>query len=175
MEEKVLTVVELLLQKAMKKKGELIEKLTSNDNEADRKELSETENRLKTLRMIKAELIKKNDKKDYTLERDKEIKVLIGMKEERDKYVDVYNKANRIDLAQNLIDEISVISEFIPAQPDDEEVRQFAINVIDNYLSEQPEGYKLSKRDMGKIMPLVKSFYPNVNGKIVEEALTSKM
>jgi len=168
----ILGKVEKDLSEAMKRKGELTEKLKNNEtNESLKIEMDGCENKLKTLRLIKAELIKKNDKKEYTLSEDKEIKVLLGMKEERTKYIDVYNKANRKDLAETLVKENNIISEFVPAQPSDDEIKSFTIEVINKFKESQGDGYKPSIKDMGKVMPLVKAKYPLANGDMIKSIL----
>jgi uncharacterized protein YqeY len=97
------------------------------------------------------------------------------MAEQRKKTIEKYKEVKREDLAAIEQGELDVIKEFTPAQPTEDDIKAFVSEAIDKYLSEQPEGYKLSIKDMGKIMPVVKAKFPNVKGNIVSEVLNNKM
>lgn len=158
----IFSKVEADLNKQMTEKAKLV---------AEKKPTDKVDPRIKILKLIKAELIKKNDGREYKLPEPKEINVLTGMKDERDKYIDVYEKANRKDLADTLRDENTVISEFIPALPSDDEVKEFAEKVVKDYLTSKGDGYEPTIKDMGSVMPLVKAKYPNAKGDVVRAAL----
>jgi uncharacterized protein YqeY len=137
--------------------------------------VKEVNERIKTLKLIKSEFVNKNPKAQYVLTEDQETGILLEMAEQRNKTIEKYKEVKREDLAAIEQGELNVIKEFTPAQPTEDEIKAFVSEAIEKYLSEQSEGYSLSKRDMGKIMPVVKAKFPNVKGNIVSEVLNSKM
>ena len=180
MEEKVtiLSIVENYMKEEMKRKGEVLEALKTPENETAKNKAEskkvEIENRLKTLRLIKAELIKKNDKTEYTLDEATEKTVLVDMKKERSKFIKQYKGAGRNDLAEELSKEVSVIKEFLPGMPDDEEIVAYINQVIDEFLSTKEEGYKLTPRDMGFIVKPVRAKYKDADGSLIKETLEAR-
>ena len=180
MEEKrtILSIVENYMKEEMKHKGEATEALKVIQDQVEREkkklEKAEAENRLKTLRLIKSELTKKNDKLEYTLTEEAEKGVLVEMKKERAKFIKKYKEANRDDLADELKQEVAVIKEFLPGMPDDEEVVEFINQVIDEFLSTKEAGYKLTPRDMGSIVKPVRAKYKDVDGSLIKETLEAR-
>jgi len=169
----ILAKVEKALQKLMEENAPLLTKKEKTaEEEGVVKEVNE---RIKTLKLIKSEFINKNPKAKYVLTEDQETGILLEMAEQRNKTIEKYKEAKREDLAAIEQGELDVIKEFTPAQPTEDDIKAFVSETIDKYLSEQPEGYKLSIKDMGKIMPVVKAKFPNVKGNIVSEVLNSKM
>lgn len=134
--------------------------------------------RLDSLKLIKSELIKENQKDyecaEYKMTEEQEILFLNGMAESRKDNVKKYSDNGRKDLADAEQQELLIIQEFLPKMPTEEEIKVFIGEKIDEYLASQEAGYKLSMRDMGKIKPLVTATYPTVNGKIIQEVLVSK-
>jgi hypothetical protein len=134
--------------------------------------------RLDSLKLIKSELIKRNQKvyecAEYKMTEEQEILFLNGMAEARKDNVKKYSDNGRQDLADADQQELLVIQEFLPKIPTEEEIKVFIGEKIDEYLASQEAGYKLSMRDMGKIKPLVTATYPTVNGKLIQEVLVSK-
>ena len=169
----ILSKVEATLQKLMEENAPLLTKKEKTaEEEGVVKEVNE---RIKTLKLIKSEFVNKNPKAQYVLTEDQETGILLEMAEQRNKTIEKYKEVKREDLAAIEQGELDVIKEFTPAQPTEDDIKAFVSEVIDKYLSEQPEGYKLSIKDMGKIMPVVKAKFPNVKGNIVSEVLNSKM
>ena len=176
MEEKVtiLSMVENYMKEEMKKKGEVIGILKTEGAEAASEAKAAIENRLKTLRLIKAELTKKNDKVEYTLDEATEKSVLVDMKKERAKFIKQYKNAGRNDLAEELANEVAVIKEFLPGMPDDEEIVEFINKVIDDFLATKEPGYKLTPRDMGSIVKPVREKYKDADGSLIKETLEAR-
>ena len=169
----ILSKVEATLQKLMEENAPLLTKKEKTaEEEGVVKEVNE---RIKTLKLIKSEFVNKNPKAQYVLTEDQETGILLEMAEQRNKTIEKYKEVKREDLAAIEQGELDVIKEFTPAQPTEDDIKAFVSEAIDKYLSEQPEGYKLSIKDMGKIMPVVKAKFPNVKGNIVSEVLNSKM
>ncbi len=176
--ETILSIVENYMKEEMKHKGEATEALKVIEDQVEREkkklEKAEAENRLKTLRLIKSELTKKNDKVEYTLKEEEEKGVLVEMKKERAKFIKQYKAAGRGDLADELAKEVSVIKEFLPGMPDDDEIVAYINQVIDEFLSTKEAGYKLTPRDMGSIVKPVRAKYKDADGILIKETLEAR-
>lgn len=170
----ILNIVENLMKEEMKKKGEVIGALKTEGAEAASVAKAEIENRLKTLRLIKSELTKKNDKVEYTLDEEAEKAVLVDMKKERAKFIKQYKAAGRNDLAEELANEVAVIKEFLPGMPDDDEIVAYINQVIDEFLATKEPGYKLTPRDMGSIVKPVRAKYKDADGSLIKETLEAR-
>lgn len=127
--------------------------------------------RLGTLKVIKAELIRENNNASYTISEDGEVKVMLRLKGKHEESMEAYKKLGRTDLYGHEKAELDVINEFTPAQPTEEDIVNFTKEAIATYLSTKEEGYTVSMRDMGQIMPKVKAKFPNVDGNIVRKTL----
>ena len=143
---------------------------------AEKKETSELNATINSLVLIKSELIRENkNNKEYHLSVNDEIALLNNMAEKRKQNVKDYTDNGRLELAEADAKELAIIKEFLPKVPEGKELEEIINNMIDTYLSEQNEGYKLSMRDMGKIKSLVNATYPTVSGGIIKDILTSRM
>lgn len=170
----ILSKVEATLQETMKLMAE------NQHNEGAGMLMAVNTTKANTLRFIKSEFIRTNEKiyhtnLEYKLTEDEETKVLLKMAEDHKTNIEAYDKAHNETMRNKEASELKYIEEFTPAQPTEDDIKEFVSETIDKYLSEQPEGYKLSIKDMGKIMPVVKAKFPNVKGNIVSEVLNSKM
>lgn len=135
--------------------------------------------RLNSLKLIKSELIKENQKvyerAEYQMKEEEEILFLNGMAEARKENIEKYSKNGRQDLADAEQQELLILQEFLPKMPTEDEIKVFIAEKIDEHLAAQEEGYKLSMKDMGKIKGLVTAVYPTVNGKIIQQVLMGKI
>ena len=138
---------------------------------------SEINERIKSLVLIKSELIRENRKHfmNYELTREAEIEELNKMANAREQNVKDYTRNGRPELAEADAKELAIIKEFLPYVPEGEELEEFINSMIDTYLSEQVEGYAPSKKDMGKIKALANATYPTVNGGIIKDVLMSRI
>lgn len=161
---------------------EMINEQMHNISEAisleDNNKKTTAEELLKTLKLIKAALIKANDKKEYTLDEQGEIKTLIEMVEQRNKSIAEYKKGGRNDLVKEEENEINLIMEIAPkvkehfdSMPNDEDIENYARECLNTYIVEKGEDYTLSMKDMGALVKSVKSKYPNANGNIIKNVL----
>lgn len=134
--------------------------------------------RLNSLKLIKSELIRENQKvyecSEYKMTEEQEILFLNGMAEERKETVKKYANNGRPELAEAENQELLIIQEFLPQMPTEEEIKEFISTTIDEYAASQAEGYALSMRDMGKIKSLVNATYPTITGNVIKDVLTSK-
>lgn len=134
------------------------------------------EETLKTLKLIKAELVKANNSKDYTLDEKQEINTLIKMVEQREKSIKEYKNGNRNDLADIEQEEINLIFKIVPqveeyfnSLPKETDIENYTKETINNYIATKDENYKLSMRDMGIIIKTVKEKYNNADGNIIRK------
>lgn len=134
--------------------------------------------RLNSLKLIKSELIRKNQKDyecaEYKMTEEQEILFLNGMAEERKETVKKYANNGRPELAEAENQELLIIQEFLPKIPNEGEIKEFISKTIDEYAASQAEGYTLSIKDMGKIKSLVNATYPTITGNVIKDVLTSK-
>ena len=133
----------------------------------------ETE-RLGTLKLIKAELVKA-EKSGVALDDTKELKILLKMIEQRKDAIEQYTNGGRQDLAEIEKKEIDVISEFIPEQPTEEEIEEYANDIITKIIAQNDADWRLSMKDMGIVMTAVKEKYPTANGKTISKVLKERI
>lgn len=163
--------IELALEKV---KGEKAKIIAANKEAEVPNEINE---RIKSLVLIKSELIRENRKHfmNYELTREAEIDELNKMANAREQNVKDYTRNGRPELAEADAKELALIKEFLPYVPEGKELEEFINSMIDTYLSEQAEGYTPSMKDMGKIKALVNATYPTVNGGIIKDVLMSRI
>lgn len=112
------------------------------------------------LRLIKAEFLKfKTAKNAKPLDEVAEITILNKMVKDRNESAMLYMTSNRNDLATQELNEVKIISEFLPKPVTEEEL----INAINEViLTIEP-----IKKNMGLIIKEVKAKYPQADGKIL--------
>lgn len=125
---------------------------------------------LKTLRLIKAELMK-SEKDGIELNDLTVFKILTKMVNQREDSYKQYVEGNREDLAIVEKEEMDVIKTFIPKQPSDEEIINKVNEVVKDYIIIQGNDFKLSMRDMKPILAKVQETYPTANGKLVADVI----
>ncbi|NIZ09948.1 GatB/YqeY domain-containing protein [Pseudooceanicola sp. HF7] len=113
--------------------------------------------RLCTLRLINAaikdrDIAARGDGNDEGVGEGEVLAILGKMTKQRQESARAYEEGGRIDLAQQELDEIKVIEEFLPRQLNEDEVRR----AIEEAISTTEAS---SIRDMGKIMGHLKSRY----------------
>jgi hypothetical protein len=153
---------------AAKKEGR---ELTTEEKEA----VEKIDSRMKTIKLIKADLTVKNTTKDYTRTREQEEDTLLKMASQRKDDIKEYTSKNRLDLVKIEQEELDIINEFAPALPSDEEIVAFTEKALTEYQTSQGEGYTLSMRDMGKLKPLVLAKYPKADGNLIKEVLVKRI
>lgn len=133
---------------------------------------NEDKERLKTLKLIKAELVKVNDNNnDYHLSEDEETAVMFSMVKKREKSIEIYKNTDRKDLLSIEENELKIIKEFIPSQPTDEEMEQYQRELVDSYVAEKGNGYVISMKDCKPILSKMVEKFPNISGKFVSSVM----
>ena len=80
------------------------------------------------------------------------ISLLKKMQKQREESIQLYTKANRMDLVQSEEDEIRIIKQFLPKQMNDDEIKNLVKEAIEINDAN-------SIRDMGKVMSYLKEKY----------------
>ncbi|MBR2569955.1 MAG: GatB/YqeY domain-containing protein, partial [Paenibacillus sp.] len=123
----------------------------------DMKQAMKSQNKFKlsTIRMIRSAV--KNVEIDLkrTLNDDEVLDILSREIKQRKDALQEFEKANRVDLADNVKAEIDILSEYLPAQLSEEEIKAIVQGTI------QETGAS-SKSDMGKVMA---ALMPKVKGR----------
>lgn len=133
---------------------------------------NEDKERLKTLKLIKAELVKVNDNNnDYHLSEDEETAVMFSMVKKREKSIEIYKNTDRKDLLSIEKNELKIIKEFMPSQPTDEEMEQYQRELVDSYVTEKGNGYVISMKDCKPILSKMVEKFPNISGKFVSSVM----
>ena len=114
------------------------------------------------LRLIKAEFLKfKTAKNAKPLDEVAEITILNKMVKDRNESATLYMTSNRNDLATQELNEVKIISEFLPKPVTEEELNNAITEIIANI---EP-----IKKNMGLIIKEVKAKYPQADGKVVSQ------
>ena len=81
---------------------------------------------------------------------------------------ELYEKAGRNSLAENEKFEASVIEQFLPKEPSEEEITKETTSIIENEFKGN-----VTMKDMKRILSLVQIKYPGASGKIVSNIVKS--
>ncbi|WP_273850841.1 GatB/YqeY domain-containing protein [Guptibacillus spartinae] len=111
--------------------------------------------KLSVIRMVKSSLQNESIKLGHELTEEEELTVLTREVKQRKDSLLEFEKAGRSDLVQNLDEELSILSVYLPKQLSEDEVEQIVQEVIS-------ETGASSKKDMGKVMG---ALMPRVKGK----------
>ena len=113
------------------------------DNQIKESMLNKSKTRLIALRAIKSAILLE-EKSGGSIEKNP-VKLLMKLIKQRKDSRDLYQKENRIDLAENESNEIKIIEEFLPEQMSDVDLEKKIEEII------KEEG-GASMKDMGRIM-----------------------
>lgn len=119
--------------------------------------------KLKTLRMIKSEFVKK-EKDGIVLTDVVESNILTKMVSQREDAIAQFKSANRTDLVESEALELEVLKSLAPKQATDEEIISETESIIANMET-------VSMKDMKNILAEVQKKYPTASGKIVSQVV----
>lgn len=119
--------------------------------------------KLKTLRMIKSEFVKK-EKDGIVLTDVVESNILTKMVSQREDAIAQFKSANRTDLVESEALELEVLKSLAPKQATDEEIIAETELIIANMET-------VSMKDMKNILAEVQKKYPTASGKIVSQVV----
>lgn len=119
--------------------------------------------KLKTLRMIKSEFVKK-EKDGIVLTDVVESNILTKMVSQREEAIAQFKSANRTDLVESETLELEFLKSLAPKQATDEEIITETESIIANMET-------VSMKDMKNILAEVQKKYPTASGKIVSQVV----
>ncbi|GJM33516.1 MAG: aspartyl-tRNA amidotransferase subunit B [Saprospiraceae bacterium] len=121
---------------------------------------------LRGIRAIKAAiLLAKTDGSGNVIDEEAEIKMLQKLVKQRKDSLDIYEKQNRVDLAQTEREEIAIIEQYLPKQLD-----EAALEGIIRKIVEQTGAS--SMKDMGKVMGMAsKQLAGKADGKAISNVV----
>lgn len=128
---------------------------------------SKNEAALRSLRAIKAEIIKAKTEPGANgeISEEGEVKMLQKMVKQRKDALDIFQQQQRTDLVQKEQEEIDVIEGFLPAQLSEEELKREVAEIIN-------ETGATSAADMGKVMgAATKKLAGRADGKSISAAV----
>ena len=124
---------------------------------------------LPTYKLIKAEFLRwVKDNPDKNFNEAVETKILKKMHTQRMESAELYEKAGRNSLAENEKFEASVIEQFLPKEPSEEEITKETTSIIENEFKGN-----VTMKDMKRILSLVQAKYPGASGKIISNIVKS--
>jgi uncharacterized protein len=117
---------------------------------------------LRAIRAIKAAILLANtDGSGKEVDDEKAIQILQKLVKQRRESLDIYTQQGRNDLAQVEREEIQIIEKYLPAQLDENELREILKQLIS-------EAGASSAKDMGKVMGLAsKKLAGKADGKAI--------
>ena len=126
--------------------------------------------RTETLRMLRAQILEfEKSGAGREMNADDDMKILLSSVKKRRDSIEMYEKANRIDLVEKEAKEIEIVQAYLPKQMNKEE----AVEIIGKIISETGA---TSSKDLGKIMPLImKELKGKVDGKLINEIVKLKL
>ena len=140
----------------------IIDKIQHDLHEAMKKKEKE---KINTLRNIVGTLKYKVIEKGEGITEQEEIKVIQSLAKQRKDSIEMYKKGERTDLVEIESNELSIISEYLPQEMSEKEVRSFVKDSVE-------ESGAQSIADLGKIMPIImKKGAGRVNGKLAQQIL----
>lgn len=140
--EKIFSSLSSLIMKAMKEKN------TAKTN---------------ALKNLKAKMLEfKTAKNAKPLDDAAEIGIIKKMVTELHNDADLFNRNNRNDLAESAMKEAAYLEEFLPKEATIEEIKAAV---------EQNIEPRMTMKDMGRLIKLVKSMFDNVDGKLVADTV----
>ena len=131
--------------------------------QSDMYEAMKTKDKFKasTLRIALAKLKDKKIEKREDLNKNDEIKIIQNLVKQRKEAADIYEKNNRSELMENEMEELKILSLYLPKMMSGDELRA----LIESIISET--GAK-NMSDMGKVMPeIMKRSAGKADGKMV--------
>ena len=146
----------------------LIDKI-SNSIISAMKEKNSSE--LESLRAIKSALLLAQTQKgsEGNVSQSEEVKILQKLVKQRKESAEIYNKQNRLELADVEIRQSKIIERFLPAQISIEDLEKIIIEIINQTGAE-------GMKDMGKVMGIASTkLSGKADGKTISNIVRSKL
>ncbi len=124
--------------------------------------------RTETLRMLSSAFNYERIALQHELSDEEEIKVIQKQAKQRRDSIEAYRKAGAEDRAKKEEDELKILQEFLPPEMSEQELSKLVTDTITQL------GVK-NLSDMGKVIGMVKSKTPNVDGSKIAQIVSSKL
>lgn len=127
------------------------------------------EEKLRTLRMLKADILYEKTKGTEDLTEEKVIEIVFRGAKKRKESITEFEKAGRIDLADRERVELKIIEEYLPRQMSEDEI----VKAVDDRIKDIGGA---SQKDMGKLMSLMmKELKGRADGALVKKILADRL
>lgn len=126
---------------------------------------------LESLRAIKSALLLAQTQKgsERNVGQSEEVKILQKLVKQRKESAEIYNKQNRLELADVEIRQSKIIERFLPAQISIEDLEKIIIEIINQTGAE-------GMKDMGKVMGIASTkLSGKADGKTISNIVRSKL
>lgn len=125
--------------------------------------LAKNEAGLRAIRAIKSAILLAKTSGGGELKPEDEVKMLQKLVKQRQESIEIYKTQNRDDLAKPEMEEVEIISKYLPAMMSEEEVREAVKAAISSTGASSPA-------EMGKVMGVVtKQLAGKADNKLVSE------
>ena len=122
--------------------------------------------RVSTLRVALAKLKDKKIDKREDLSQNDEVKILQNLVKQRKEAADIYEKNDRSELMKNEMDELKILSMYLPQMMSEQELNVLIKEVISDTSA-------TSMSDMGKVMPeIMKRSAGKADGKMAQQIVS---
>ena len=123
---------------------------------------------LESLRLIKSEILLKTKSGNSKLNEDDELRLIQKMIKQRKDSANIYDSKGRNDLATSELNQIKIISQFLPKQLEESDI----VDIVDKIIVDlNASGMK----DMGKVMSLAsQEMMGKADGKTISSIVKSK-
>jgi len=123
--------------------------------------------RTETIRMLRAQILEfEKSGAGREMNADDDMKILLSSVKKRKDSIEMYEKANRKDLAEKEMAEIAIVQEYLPKQMSKEEAEVIITKIIAD----------AGTNELGKLMPLVmKELKGKLDGKVINEIVKQKI
>ena len=122
--------------------------------------------RASTLRVALAKLKDKKIEKREDLSQNDEVKIIQNLVKQRKEAADIYEKNNRSELMKNEMDELKILSFYLPKMMSEQELSTLIKEVISDTSA-------TSMSDMGKVMPeIMKRSAGKADGKMAQQIVS---
>ncbi len=123
--------------------------------------------RTETLRMLRAQILEfEKSGAGREMNADDDMKILLSSVKKRKDSIEMYEKANRKDLADKETKEIAIVQEYLPKQMSKDEAEVIIAKIVAD----------AGTKEIGKVMPLVmKELKGKLDGKVINEIVKQKI
>jgi uncharacterized protein len=124
--------------------------------------------RLSTLRLLSSAFNYEFIAKQHVLTEEEELAVVRKEAKQRRDSIEAYKKAGALDRAEREEAELKILQEYLPPEMSEQELSKLVTDAITQL------GAKTTS-DMGRVIGLVKSKAPNVDGSKIAQIINSKL